>query len=950
VDAAPLSDLGELGNGLAQPLVERESALELAAQALEGARAGRGSVLVLEGPSGTGKSSVLATVRASAFDALDVFPSAGHELERDFSFGVVVQLFESRLARASKAERDRLFSGAAHEAVTLFESGPRHSPPDPSFSVLHGLYRLCANLAEGGGIAILIDDVDLADPASIRFLLYLSERIEQLPVAMLVTNGSAVRPSHRQLLEQLLRHRAATRHRLEPLSVGGTKRQLRDGWFAEASEDFCVAVHGTTGGNPYLVRQVAATVSATGLDPDGGATGVRDVAPPAIAATAIRRAATVGDDAPALLRAVALLGNGAALRHAAALAGLETEHALWLVDGLIEAGLLEDDEQHLAFVHPVVRKAVAASQRPAERAGANLRAARLLLDEEAPAERVAGHLMEATRTGSGWAVGTLCDAAAAALGRGAPDTAVRYLRRALEEPPPRELRAHVVLELGRAEATAGEPEAVQRLHEAIERMQDGRDRARASLDTGRTLFALGRHADAAAALRRGIDELGDGDTELGARLQAAYATVSRLQPRAAHVAAEPVAPPERDESPADRANLALLAMEAAVRGDPRDQVHELAARALARGALLDDETADGIAYYLASGALVLAEDLQTAEAALTAAVQEAQSRGSVLGFATASYFRSVAIMRRGRVGDAAADARQAIAAQRYGWRLAMPAARAVLAETFIEKGDIEAARKQLGAAELEAADQHPARLGLLSTRGGMRLLGGDAEGALADFLECRDYVEGIGAWNPALVAWRSGAARACGLLGDWGEAVVLVEAELALAEAFGAPGPIGRALRVLGAVREGPSALEALEAAVGRLDRSQAALERARALVDFGAALRRNGHRRASREPLRLGLDLAERCGAESLAARALREAHAAGARPRRTALSGLGALTPRERQVASLAARGLSNREIAETLVVTVKTVEWHLRHTFEKLEVGSRGQLRELFAGAED
>jgi ATP/maltotriose-dependent transcriptional regulator MalT len=184
------------------------------------------------------------------------------------------------------------------------------------------------------------------------------------------------------------------------------------------------------------------------------------------------------------------------------------------------------------------------------------------------------------------------------------------------------------------------------------------------------------------------------------------------------------------------------------------------------------------------------------------------------------------------------------------------------------------------------------------------------------------------------------------VLGDLSEARRLAEEELSLAEAFGASGPVGRALRTLGAVREGAAALEALEAAVTRLEPSQAALERARALVDFGGALRRSGRRRAAREPLRRGLDLAQRCGATTLAGRALQEAHAAGARPRRTAMQGLEALTQRERQVASLAARGLSNREIGEALVVTVKTVEWHLRHSFEKLDVDSRGKLRDLFA----
>jgi DNA-binding NarL/FixJ family response regulator len=136
-----------------------------------------------------------------------------------------------------------------------------------------------------------------------------------------------------------------------------------------------------------------------------------------------------------------------------------------------------------------------------------------------------------------------------------------------------------------------------------------------------------------------------------------------------------------------------------------------------------------------------------------------------------------------------------------------------------------------------------------------------------------------------------------------------------------------------------------LHTAVEVLEGSQAALERARALVDLGAALRRSGRLKAARPHLRSGLELAQVCGAETLAARAAQETKAAGARPRRTALTGPESLTARERQVAGMAAEGLSNREIAKTLVVTVKTVEWHLKHSYRKLGVTSRAGLRQFF-----
>jgi ATP/maltotriose-dependent transcriptional regulator MalT len=500
----------------------------------------------------------------------------------------------------------------------------------------------------------------------------------------------------------------------------------------------------------------------------------------------------------------------------------------------------------------------------------------------------------------------------------------------------------VVLQLGRAEATAGNPQAVDRLSEAIERLPDPLERARTALETGRMLFALGRFDDAAAAFQRGIDELPPENDGVGDLLAASLATVARLETARTGLPPSPTAVPPGNDTPGERAQLSQLAVEAALRGEPRDEVLELATSALARGALLDDTTADGITYYVAASALIVAEDLQTAEAALTAAVEEARSRGSVLGLATASYFRSLAIQRRGRIGDASADARVALSAERHGWSLAGAGARAVLADTLVELGDLQAAERLIEESEAHADETSPTRTAFLAARARLALLRGEGEDALADFRECGDLLLRIGITNPALFAWRSGAGRAHALLGDREQGLALVEEELALAERFGAPGVIGHTLRALAAVKGGPAGLEALEEAVRQSERSQAALERARALVDYGAALRRAGRRRDARDPLRRGLDLAQRLGAAELAGRAMRETTAAGARPRRTAMEGLEALTARERQVAGLAAQGMSNREIAEALFVTVKTVEWHLKHTYEKLGVSSRRELR--------
>jgi DNA-binding CsgD family transcriptional regulator len=223
------------------------------------------------------------------------------------------------------------------------------------------------------------------------------------------------------------------------------------------------------------------------------------------------------------------------------------------------------------------------------------------------------------------------------------------------------------------------------------------------------------------------------------------------------------------------------------------------------------------------------------------------------------------------------------------------------------------------------------------------------EPALETFGECEGLAGRTGATNPAIAAWRSGAAVAHAQLGDLKEAERLIQEELSLAEAFGAPAPIGRALRALAAISEPQPALEALRSAVDIMDASQAALERGRVLLDYGSALRRSGRSKEARAPLRAGLDITQACGAEVLARRAMREITAAGGRPRRAALSGVESLTEREKQVASLAATGLSNRKVAAELFVQPKTVEFHLRNAYQKLDVSSREGLREFFAPAD-
>ncbi len=231
-------------------------------------------------------------------------------------------------------------------------------------------------------------------------------------------------------------------------------------------------------------------------------------------------------------------------------------------------------------------------------------------------------------------------------------------------------------------------------------------------------------------------------------------------------------------------------------------------------------------------------------------------------------------------------------------------------------------------------------------RARLRLLNGDLVGGLEEMLDTGRSFEAVGSRNPALIAWRSPAALALLQLGEQDEAGRLTSEELELARTWGTPRALGAALRAAGLVEGGQQGLALLREAVEVLTDSPAKLEQAKARTELGAALRRANRRSEAREQLRHALELATICGATSLAARAESELLATGARPRRIALSGVESLTPSERRVAEMAAEGPTNREIAQALFVTQRTVEVHLTSIYRKLAISSRAQLAAALA----
>jgi DNA-binding CsgD family transcriptional regulator len=271
----------------------------------------------------------------------------------------------------------------------------------------------------------------------------------------------------------------------------------------------------------------------------------------------------------------------------------------------------------------------------------------------------------------------------------------------------------------------------------------------------------------------------------------------------------------------------------------------------------------------------------------------------------------------------------------------------VLLQALVEQGELDAAEQALAPLDSETESGSLISPPLRFARGRLRVAQGRVAEGLEDILAVGTLLTRSLVICPGALPWRSEAALAHLALGDHEAAERLVQEELQLARAFGVPRALGEALRAAGVVAGGDRGASLLREAIEAFERGGARLERARALADLGAMLRRRNRRTEARELLREALDAAHPAGARPLAEYAETELRATGARPRRVVLTGLDSLTASERRVAEFAGQGLSNREIAQTLFVTARTVEGHLTSVFRKLQVNSRDELPAALAG---
>jgi predicted ATPase len=411
-------------------VLERERELARIGCALEGAIAGTGGVLLVEGSAGIGKTTLaMAAGDEGRSRGVRVVRAAGRELERDFPYGVVRQLFDPLLRAAGAGDRERLLQGAGGAAAALHLPSDRvEGAAGSEFATLYGLYWLVANLSDQAPLLLVVDDAHWSDVASLRFVSFLAPRLMELPVLLLIcARPDEWEPEH--LFAGTASDVAARPVVPAPLSGEACAALVGLRFRGPVDDAFCAACRTATGGNPFLLRALLDELVDNHVTPRAQSVGaVLAMGPRVVTRSIVARLGRLSSAARPLAAAVAVLGDGASVQELGALAGLSGGEVQRAAGELARVSILSREEG-FRFAHPIVRNVVYGDLARDERSRLHRQAAALLEATGAVPERVAAQLLAVDPAGNGRVCATLRLAAGVALSAGASHSAVAYLRR-----------------------------------------------------------------------------------------------------------------------------------------------------------------------------------------------------------------------------------------------------------------------------------------------------------------------------------------------------------------------------------------------------------------------------------------------------------------------------------------------------------------------------------------
>jgi tetratricopeptide (TPR) repeat protein len=761
---------------------------------------------------------------------------------------------------------------------------------------------------------LTVDDAQWCDAASLRFLAYLVRRMDTLPVAVVASLRTGEQHEHEELVAELWLEPGSLVVRPRPLSEDATTSLVERRLGSRPAPLFVSACHRTTAGNPLLLGQLLTALADDGVRPDAAhADKVVAVGSRAVSSMVLLRLRRLPGDVVEVARAAAVLGDGASLPAVAAMSGLSEVRTAESLATLARLDIVRN-EQPLAFAHPLVRDAVYRALPAADRELRHERAAAVLRESGASDEQVAAHLLLAPPRRDASVVALLATAARSAAERGAAESAVTYLRRALEEMPAEASRRDLLLQLGMLEAAVDGTAAVEHLAAAYNLHADPRARAEIAIVTAAThvfasppgvATAFARNAEAALP-----EELVDQRQALIA-LQRISGFMHGLED-AWHT---PAPHPRGDELGAQML-AATVALEALLDHLDRDTAVRMGRLALHGDRLIAVE--DGLFWVNAAAVLTLCDD--DLGDFWSRARTASHARGSLFAALSASLWEGFWQWRRGQLHEALACLRAALDHDRLwgGSRVGEPFARAFQIGCHLDRGDVAAARRTVDEFEDGPGFGEGGRL-FLQARAQLLVAEGQCEQAL-ETLDALDAAPmGLRITNPVWNPWRGIRAAALAGCGRLGEAMALVDEEVSLLRRWGAPSYLGRALCLRGEL-SAAAGVEDLRSAVDLLAGTNAAVDLAKARCALGS---RPEVPDAEALPLLLEASrVAERHGALGVRDRARTALERRGQRLEPCADEGR-PLTTTERRILDLSGAGLEPRDIAQRLFLTPGTVQ---------------------------
>lgn len=908
-------------------LIERDAETASLGRLLDRARGGHGELVVFEAPPGMGKSRLLWHLRDAAlrdgWRSLDVratpmSPTLEHGVLRDW-FGPLAHRHRSG---------EHPFDGPGAALAALADGG------SPTLGdLVYGARWVLEDLCADRPLLLTVDDAQWLDEGSLQVLDLLAPALRQLSCVLAYTvrvGEEATSP------ESLARLREVSRVlRPGPLTVSGVATLLEQHRLDPAQAD---RIHTVTGGVPLFVGEVIAH----------GGDDVPESLVGAITGRLRRLSATALDTASA----VAVLGTHGATGAVAELAGLPPATVVQDLALLATAQLAERVDGSHRLRHPLIADAVLAALSAADAAELHGRCADVLSRRGAPRSVVADHLCLTTPGDDPDTRERLAEQGRHALSSGDPRHARRFFDRALAEGPVTAAEIPLLASAAGALAALGEIEAARETwRRARSLTNDAEVLASLRAAEGDALLVAGEHAQARSTFGS-LNDMASNGTHAGHVLAERAVFSHLLMGSPASETREQferlVGEPRDNGTPDGRRALAAAAALAVADGGTAAEARRLALRSIDRGALFEHANADGTAVFMASCSLIWSSALEEADRLLTQAMDDARRRGSVLEFANIAACRGTARSRMGLTSEAERDFQATLDQRTHGWNAGLGFVLAGLIESHIARGELEKTLPWRSSLERIAGERTLLAAYALHALGDVAAANGDHETAARRYADVGRQLH-LNLDNPAVLPWRAGRALALIRIGETGEAIDLARENAARAEAFGAAYTVAQALRTLAAVDPTADRIGLLRHALAALDGVPAGRLAAQVSADLAGMLILLDGAGASTEVvglLRRAESFAQTRGLRPLEDRVRRLLDRIGEPANRPPAEALALLTPSERRVADLAASGLTNRQVAQELVVTVKAIEWHLSNVYRKLGIHSRAELPALLS----